>query len=229
MVQLWTGLIQLLELTLKFFYSYVHNYGVAIILLTIAMRLLLLPLTIKQTRAMYEMQKLQPKLKELQEKHKNDKEKLQQEIMKFYSENKVNPFGSCLPMLLQLPVMIALFHMLYQSKELKTAVFLGMNLSQAASLFPSKTFPWSEVSSWLGMASPYYLLILVVVISTYLPQKMMAQDAQQNRIMLFMTIFMAYIAWQLPAGVLIYWVTTNIWTMGQQYIQTLPRTGESNA
>lgn len=229
LTQIWAGIIQGMAGVLNFLYAYVHNYGLAIILLTLGVRVVLLPLTIKQTKAMYEMQKLQPKIKELQEKYKNDKEKLQQEIMKFYSENKVNPFGSCLPMILQIPIMIALFRMLYQSKALQDAWFLGMNLSQAAGHFISKAHPVGEISGWIWAALPYYFLILVVVASTYIPQKMMTKDPQQNQMMLFMTVFMAFIAWRLPAGVLIYWVTTNVWTIGQQYFQTLPRTGESNA
>lgn len=224
MIELWAGIIEGLKALLNFFYNYVHNYGTAIVLLTLAVRVLLLPLTIKQTRAMHEMQKLQPKIKELQEKHKGNKEKLQQEIMKFYSENKVNPLGSCLPMILQIPIMIALFRMLCTSQELKKAFFLGMWLSESAG-----HFPLDKISVTLGQALPHYLLILVVVVTTYVPQKMMAKDAQQNQMMLIMTVFMAFVAWSLPAGVLIYWVTTNIWTIGQQYIQTTMMSGEKNA
>ena len=112
MGQIWNDVLQAILVSLNWFYSWTGDYGVAIILLTVAMRILLIPLTIKQTKSMYEMQEIQPKLKALQEKHKKDKEKLQEETLKFYKENKVNPFGGCLPLLIQMPVFIALFRVL---------------------------------------------------------------------------------------------------------------------
>lgn len=208
-------IMELLTTALNFFYAYVGNYGIAIVLLTIVVRVILLPLTIKQTKAMRDMQKIQPKLRALQQKYKNDKEKLQKEMLKFYSEHKVNPLGGCLPLLLQFPVMIALFWTLLDYEPLKEAVFLGMNLGKAAGN-PLQAGFWSPphlIQVW-----PYVLLVLLMMVTTYLPQKMLSTDAQQNRMMLFMTIFMAYIGCILPAGVLIYWLTTNIWTIGQQYV-----------
>jgi len=97
---------------LNYFYAGAHDYGVAIILLTIVVRVVLLPLTLKQSKSMYEMQRIQPKIKQLQEKYKNDKQKLQEETLKFYQENKVNPFGGCLPMIIQMPIFIALYRVL---------------------------------------------------------------------------------------------------------------------
>ena len=109
---LWGEVIQILIQTLNFIYGFVGDYGVAIILLTVVIRVAMLPLTIKQTRSMHDMQRIQPKLTEVQEKYKNDKEKMQEEMMKLYKEHQVNPLGGCLPMIVQLPVMIALFQML---------------------------------------------------------------------------------------------------------------------
>lgn len=111
---LWSSLLQAIFEVLKFFYQIVGDWGFAIILLTIAFRIVLIPLTWKQTKSMYELQEIQPKIKALQEKYKNDKEKQQEELMKFYQENKVNPFGGCLPLLLQMPLFIALFNVLQQ-------------------------------------------------------------------------------------------------------------------
>jgi len=223
-------LITLFVQILLFFYNLVHNYGLAIILLTVLIRIFLLPLTMKQTKSMHEMQKLQPKLKALQEKYKNNKEKLQEEMMKFYAEHKVNPFGGCLPLILQLPVFFSLFQMLwrpenflpaaYQASFTK-AVFLGARLINN----PSQYFP-SPLGSGKGALTallvpgiPYYVLVVLMVITTYLPSKMMGGEAQQEKMMLFMAAFMAFIALRFPAGVLIYWVTTNILTMLQQYFQ----------
>jgi len=223
-------LIEVCAAILIFFYNIVHSYGMAIILLTILVRVVLLPLTIKQTRSMQEMQKLQPKLKELQEKYKNNKEKLQEEMMKFYSKHKVNPFGGCLPLILQMPVFFALFYTLlhpdkylpgaYQ-KGFMQAVFLGAKLVNTPAMYLPK-----PLGSAAGLSTqvilpgiPYYILVGLMVVTTYLQSKMMGSDAQQGKMMSFMAVFMAFIALRFPAGVLIYWVTTNVLTMVQQYYQ----------
>ena len=182
---------------LNFFYQYVQNYGTAIILLTVLVRVIMLPLTIKQTKSMRALQKIQPKLKKLQEKHKGDKERLQKEMMKFYAEHKVNPLSGCLPLLLQMPIFIALFRMLIANENLKRAGFLWLKN--------------------LDKPDPYLILVGLMVITTYLSQKMITADPQQEKMMLPMTLLMAFIALRLPSGVLIYWVTTNILTMIQQY------------
>lgn len=217
MVQLWTDSLKGLAEVLNFLYRNAgHDYGVAIILLTLGVRLIMLPLTIKQTRSMQDMQRVQPMLKKLQEKYKDDKQKLQEEMMKFYSEHKINPLGGCLPMLLQFPIMIALFRMLIHDPPLIIRnvpynfwIFIP-DLSRAAKAFPPQT-------QWPA-GIPYYALVVLMVVTTYIPQKMMTKDPQQEKIMIFMSIFMAWIAWTLPAGVILYWVTTNIWTVGQQYL-----------
>jgi len=208
-LELWHGLIDILADTLGFFHGYVGDYGVAIILLTITVRLIILPLTIKQTKSMLEMQKLQPKLKEMQEKYKDNKEKLQQEMMKFYAENKVNPLGGCLPLLLQLPIFFALFRMLMEYEALRNAKSMGL-------------FMLDKAPSWaLGQGLefvPYLILIALLAVTTYWPQRMMATDPQQQKIGLYMVPLMVIFAWSLPAGILIYWVTTNVLTVVQQYI-----------
>ena len=197
---------------LRFFYDWTGDYGLAIILLTVTVRIFMLPLTIKQTKSMQEMKKLQPKLKKLQDKYKDDKQKLQEEIMKFYSEHKVNPLAGCLPLLLQLPIMFSLFGVL-RLKNVK----LGHSF-----LFIIKDLSLPAGKARLALAplalTPYLVLIVVLVVSTYIPSKMMSADPQQDRMMLFMSAFMAYLGWTLPAGVLLYLVVSNVWTMGQQYI-----------
>ncbi len=223
-MDLWAGVIQLwvdglkgLAAVLNFLYTYAgHDYGLAIILLTLGVRLVMLPLTIKQTRSMQEMQRVQPMLKKLQEKYKDDKPKLQEEMMRFYSEHKINPLGGCLPMLLQFPILIALFRMLtfeppliIQNVPYNFWIFIP-DLSKAASTYPPP-------AQWVS-GIPYYVLVLLMIVTTYVPQKMMTKDPQQEKIMIIMSIFMAWIAWSLPAGVIVYWVTTNVWTIGQQWV-----------
>lgn len=190
-------IVDVLTIVLNFFNRYLNSYGLSIIFLTIVIRIVLLPLSVKQIRSMQEMQKIQPKLKKLQEKYKNDKEKQQKEMMKFYSENKINPFGGCLPLLLQLPIFWALFRMLLDSDQLNERFLWIPNLSKH---------------------DPLYILIALMVFSMYYSQKMVTKDPSQMKMMLPMSAFMVFIAIRLPAGVMIYWVTTNVWQIAQQYI-----------
>lgn len=207
---LFQGLVSILAETLSFLYKYIGDYGIAIILLTIATRIVILPLTIKQTKSMLEMQKLQPKLKALQEKYKDNKEKLQQEMMKFYSEHKVNPLGGCLPLILQLPIFYALFSMLNHNKDIINATFLG--------IFRLGQSPNAAFNAGILPFIPYLILLILMAVTTYIPQKMITQDAQQQKMSLYMVPVMVFVAWNLQSGVLVYWITTNIWSMGQQYV-----------
>ncbi len=207
-------IIDILKATLEFFAQLTGDYGVAIILLTITVRILLLPLTIKQTKSMQEMKRIQPKLKELQAKYKDNKEKLQEEIMKFYKEHKINPLSGCLPLLLQLPIMFALFRVLLELEKHNFWLVMD-NISVSA-----KEAVDMVSAGKLGAvdAAPYIFLALIMIGTTYWQSKMMSADAQQDRMMLFMSLFMAYLGWTLPAGVVLYLVVTNIWTIGQQYV-----------
>jgi YidC/Oxa1 family membrane protein insertase len=220
-VDVWKGLLAFITTSLHFFYGYVGDYGVAIIVLTLAMRILLIPLTVKQTKSMYEMQRIQPKIKELQAKYKKDPEKLQAETLKFYQENKVNPFGGCLPLLLQMPIFIALFRVLTTLK-LDPANFwiIIPNLN----LRPSQVF----AASGLVAAIPYLIFIALFALSTYLPQRMATQDPQQQKIGLYMSVMMLFFGWTAPAGVLLYWVTSSAWAIGQQALmfRVLKKQGE---
>lgn len=252
---IWGDIKEILRVTLTFLNKTVGDPGLAIILLTTFVQFLLLPLTIKQTKSMQEMQRLQPKLKKLQEKYKNNKEKLQKEIMKFYSEHKVNPFGGCMPLILQMPVFIALFRVLWEAtpKEIKVLTasvrqgkgpsqtelesikalgkvigrssVLGVsNLSKAASDLLS--FRPLHLKGSVVEAIPYFILIVLMAVTTYVSSKQMSSDPQQDRLMLFMGLFFVFIAWSFPAGVIIYWVTTNILTIIRQHF-TLRFAGEA--
>ncbi|MHB0976928.1 MAG: YidC/Oxa1 family membrane protein insertase [Candidatus Aquicultorales bacterium] len=220
MAEIWNGLLSILGSSLRFFYDIAQgigfsgavSYGLAIVLLTIAVRVLLLPLTIKQTKSMMDMQRLQPKLKAIQEKYKDDKEKLQQEMMKLYQEHKVNPFGGCLPLLLQLPVFFALFNVLNNAKLMKV---IGSGAAWAT-LAPNVVLKGGIVQG-LVAGWPFLLLLALMAITSYIPSKMMASDPQQSKTMLFMSGFLVFIAWSLPAGVLVYWITTNVISVIQQW------------
>jgi len=214
--QILEPIINILRQVLIFFNGYINNWGWSIILLTVVIKIVLLPLTIKQTKSMESMKKWQPEIKKLQEKYKNDKEKLGQATMKFYSENKINPFGGCLPLLLQLPVFFALFRLLGSGvgankemfEKLATTSFLGISSLTAV--------PWKSMKSGNDLI-PFGILIILMVISQYFMQKMMSTDPQQEKMLLPMTAFMVVIGLTLPAGVLLYWVTFNALTVVQQY------------
>jgi YidC/Oxa1 family membrane protein insertase len=223
---------------LIFFYHVVGDYGVAIILLTIAMRIILTPLVWKQTKSMLELQQVQPKIKAIQEKYKSNKEKQQEELMKFYQENKVNPFGGCLPLLLQMPIFIALYNVLGNPvKDVapnlqKYLLTLAPAAQIAAKRFwiilpdltksPSVVFgPFLKTQDYLGgvgHALPYLLLVIFFGVSTWLPQYLMTKDPTQRKTGAYMAAFMLFIGWSIPAGVLVYWVTSSAWQVGQQVI-----------
>lgn len=202
-LQLLQPIQNVLEYIVVFLYqNVIANYGIVIILLTIVVRLVLTPLTISQTKSMAKMQKMQPQIKELQKKFKDDKQKLQQETMEFYKKNNVNPLAGCLPLILQMPVFFALFQTLRNPTEKVTDVvknfdFLWMNLNER---------------------DPYYILVILMVATMFFSTKLSTTDPKQTKIMYLMPVVFGFISWQFPAGILVYWVTTNIWSIGQQYI-----------
>jgi YidC/Oxa1 family membrane protein insertase len=197
---------------LEFLHGFVGDYGLAIVLLTVAIRLLMIPLTMKQTKSMHEMQRIQPKIKEIQKKYKDDKQKQQEKMMEFYQENKINPFGGCLPLLIQMPIFVALFYTLRNASQLEGQPFWII----LSDLQASPSMIWSEQGVWAAI--PYLVFVVLFGLSAWLPQRMLSSDQQQNRMGMYMSIFLLYIGWISPAGVLVYWVTSSMWQMGQQYV-----------
>jgi len=337
------ALLQTLGYALSFLYELIPVYGAAIVLLTIAVRLLLLPLTIKQTRSMQAMGRLQPKVKELQRKHKGDRQKLNEEMMKLYREHGANPLGGCLPLLLQLPVFFALYAVLRaatpeiavpaepvtfgavedafcrpvgepsitgtapdqlecdtdgdgsfelsipvaewrerdgepirprdvltrcspqrdgddveflcqtpvgtghlpEDSELFEAIiedgepFLGMYLSCSATQAQSdeafrQCAPRGAEGNTLTLVGYYGLIALMVLSTFYQTRQMQAVSGSQQpgaqTIGRIMPVFLGFISLSIPAGVLVYWVTTNLWQIGQQYVMIKKReAGEQQA
>lgn len=223
---------------LNFFYGWVNDYGFAIILLTVAMRVVLLPLTIKQTKSTFELQRIQPKIKQLQAKYKNDKEKLQEETLKFYKENKVNPLGGCLPLLLQMPIFFALFRVLgTTSKKVagKSKILPGLLLAHIASMpaaqgavakkfwiiLPDITQTPAKMYAAGGILGvlPYAILVVMFGLSIYIPQMMQPNvEKTQKQMALYMSLMMLWFGWISPAGVLIYWVTSSLLQVAQQWV-----------
>lgn len=222
-MEIWQSIKDLIFQLLQYLYTITGDYGWAIVLLTVVIRVAMIPLMAKQTKSMYELQRIQPKIKELQQKYKNDKEKLQEETLKFYSENKVNPFGGCLPILLQMPILIALFQVL--NKELPTYLeTLPVAAQEAAKQFwiilPDLTATPAQVygSSGLVAALPYLAFVALFGVSVWLPQQLMPGEKQQKNTAMIMGVMFLYFGWNVPAGVLIYWVTSSVLGILQQQI-----------
>jgi len=213
---------------LAFFYAIVPNEGVAIILLTISVMLLLFPLTAKSARSMLAMQRLQPEMKKLQAKHKGDRQKLNEEMMKLYQEHKVNPLGGCLPLLVQMPVFIALFHVLRSTAATVPAgsalykaivaaephglTFLSMDLSLKA----------TDNHGDLLSALPYYVLVGAVFLTGFMQSRQSQRNtppganAQMQMITKVLPIAFGAFSLFFPAGLVLYFLVSNLWRLGQQ-------------
>ncbi len=202
-MQLLTPIQVGLEYVIVFFYNLIPNYGIAIILLTIAVRMILTPLTLSQTRSMAKMQKMQPELKEIQKRFKDDKARMQQETMGFYKKNNVNPLAGCLPLILQMPVFFALFRVLREPTERVTDLVAG-----------NYGFLWLNLQE----RDPFFLLVILMVATMFLSMKMTTTDPKQSAIMYMMPVVFGFISYRFESGILLYWVTTNVWSIGQQML-----------
>lgn len=250
---------------LQFYYGLWPSYAGAITLLTLTVMLVLLPLTLKGTRSMLAMQKLQPELKKLQNQHRDDRQKLNEEVMKFYKENNINPLSGCMPLLLQMPIFIVLYRTLhdllwrassgwdmgaaaaraangvndglwekfgyFQPKHLDPSSrlyedltntnemsSLGMNLAQSAQ---------QALSHGAGTAAPYILLVMAVAGTSYYQQRQIAGrpgatsvNPQQQMLLKIMPVFFAFISLTLPAGLVVYFLVSNLFRIGQQALIT---------
>jgi YidC/Oxa1 family membrane protein insertase len=206
-------LIDVANDVLQFFHDNVGlSWGFSIIALTVCTRALLIPLTYKQLKGMRAMQALQPQIKELQAKYKNDKQRMQQEMMRFYKENKVNPFASCVPLVAQLPVFITLFYVLRH--ELPPD--MGCPDAGHCGAYGAEFFFIHDLT---GKATGGELIaLLVLYVGTQLASGffMSATADKSQRMMMFALplVFVPFIL-SFPAGLILYWITTNFWTIGQ--------------
>ncbi len=241
-------LIDVFEAVLKFFHNTVGvSWGLSIVLMTVCVRALLLPLAFKQFHSMQKLQRLGPELKQIQNKYKEDKQRQQQEVMKFYKENDVNPFASCLPLVAQIPVFIGLFYMLRTSlrKDICPAVQAAFKTHYAvahgaAAAAGQTTYCTNPQFAHIYHAGPQgagflfipdltnkatggvLIALLILYVGTQLLSSLLmstpTMDKNQRRIMLLLPLFFVVIVINFPAGLLLYWITTNVWTIGQQYV-----------
>ena len=198
---------------LNFFYSYVGNYGISIILVTILIKLLFWPIAQKGLKSMKNMQKIQPKMAKLKEKYKNDKTRLNEEMMILYKTYKVNPVGGCLPMMLQIPVFFALYKVLLQAIELRHAPFMLWITDLSA---PDRLM--------IGVDIPYLgglpVLTLLMGGSMFLQQRMTPApaDPTQAKIMMFLPVIFTFMFLNFASGLVLYWLVNNLLSIGQQYL-----------
>ena len=179
--------------------KYVGNFGVSIIIVTILIKIMLLPLTLKQDKSMKEMKKLQPEIEKIKEKYANDKQMLNIKTMELYKEHKVNPLGGCLPLLLQLPILFALFGVLRNGIIPKDSSFLWLKLS---------------------VPDQFYILPVLNGAVSFLQQKLMGSadsNPQMKNMMYIFPIMMVMISYKMPSGLQVYWLTSSILAVVQQY------------
>jgi YidC/Oxa1 family membrane protein insertase len=201
---------------LKFLYRYTGNYGFAIILVTVLQKIAFHPLTVKSLKSMKAMQAVQPKLQALQERYKNNPQKKQEEMMALYKKHGVNPMGGCLPMVVQIPIFIALYNALGSSVEMWQAHFLWIrDLTQPDSLF--------TVDLYGATRNVGNILALLMGVSMWVQQKMSppAGDPRQAQMMLWMMpILFTFMFWSFPSGLVLYWLVNNLLQIGQQWLIT---------
>jgi YidC/Oxa1 family membrane protein insertase len=205
-----------LLITMNTIHDVIPNYGVAIILLTVLIKLIFWPLGTKSYKSMNKMKKVQPLMTELREKYKSDKQKMNKEVMALYKTYKVNPASGCLPMLVQMPIFFALYRMLYQAIELRHAPFFGWITDLAA---PDRLFEFSFSIPMMQAPHGIPMLTLIMGASFLLQQKMTPAtgDPMQAKMMMLMPIFMTVLFINFPAGLVLYMFVNNIISMGQQY------------
>lgn len=203
---------------LNFLYGFVKNYGVAIILVTVLIKVVFWPISQKGMKSMKNMQKIQPKIAKVREKYKNDPTRMNQEMMNLYKTYKINPLGGCLPMILQIPVFFALYKVLLQAIELRHAPFMLWITDLSA---PDRL--------WIGLNIPYLggipVLTLLMGGSMFLQQKLTPTpaDPTQAKIMLFLPVIFTFMFLNFASGLVLYWFVNNLLSIGQQYLINRPK------
>ncbi len=221
---MWDWIVSILAQILAFIQGFAVDWGLSIIILVLIIRLILTPLLLKSTKSTARMQVLQPKLQELQDRYRDDPERLNEAMQKFYLENKFNPLGGCLPLLIQMPVLMALFTLLrgldlYFPESAGSFSFYGILPNLATS-------PQTALASGFGAALPYLISLALFAILTLIPQLYMSrnQTGQQASTMrmtsIVMAVMMLFIGWGLPAGVLLYYDVSTLWQVVQQLFVT---------
>lgn len=218
---MWDAFKDLIFNIIHFFYNFSGDWGLSIIIVTVIFRVLISPLMHKQTKSSFQMQKVQPLMKEIQAKYANDPQRQQEEIRKLYAEAKFNPIAGCLPMLLQMPIFMALFQVLSEmSSRTEGSTYEFYHLIPSLVMHPSEAYAQS-----FGTFVPYLILMVIFAGGTFLPMVLMQmanKDNPQRKQTIIMaaamSIFMLFISWNSPAGVLLFWGTSSLIGIAQQQI-----------
>lgn len=221
---MWDWIVQMIVQILRFIQGFASDWGLSIIILTVIVRLILTPLLLKSTKSTARMQVLQPKLMEIQQKYADDPQRQAEEMQKFYSENKFNPLGGCLPLLIQMPILLALFTLL---RNLPGYIGESGVVFSFYNIMPDlTTTPGAQWANGIATALPYLISlilfgILTVIPSLYQSHNQTGQQASSMRTMaLVMGIMMLWLGWNLPAGVLLYYDVSSLWQVAQQIFVT---------
>ncbi len=216
-------LIDLFAWVLVHFHDFLGSWGLSIILLTVVVRIILLPLTLKQFKSMQSMAHHRDDIQELQAKYKGDRDRLNQEMMKFYKDNQINPLASCLPLLAQIPVFISLFYMLRH--DLLYDICPTVNPESRANPIPCPDGGASQFLFIPNLTEQATGAVLITLIVLYVGSQLLSTvmstvntDNTQKYIMWALPFVFVAFVWQFPAGLLLYWITTNLWTIVQQLI-----------
>jgi len=210
------------DVILTYIYGVIPNFGISIIILTLMVKLVTFPLNNKQIQSAKKMQEVQPEIKKIQEKYKNDKEKQNRAVMEFMQKNKVNPLAGCLPLLVQMPVLIGIFHLLREGNDAGFSIYdkIGENVH----LIPQFDLLGIEMGPiWNLLLAPtedpaLYIFPALAAVTTFLYQRMSMTDPSQKMLFYMMPALLFFISFSLPVGVVLYWVTNNMFSMGQHVI-----------
>lgn len=226
LLSLWEFLAHFMHLLLRFLFQVTHSYGLSIILITFIVKVVLTPLTQKQFHSMKELQKLQPKLKEIQEKFKGKPQELQKRMMEMYKQHGVNPLGGCLPMLVQMPLMILLYGTVMSFKDdfvFKTFLWSSLT-SKGMPAYSDTSFLWitSLLSPDVPLLIMYAFSMYVSQTLTMLPSPDPAQQQSQKMMAIMMPFFFTMMFQTFPSGFILYWLTYNVLSTGHQYFVMHP-------
>jgi YidC/Oxa1 family membrane protein insertase len=237
------GLFEVTAKTLSFFYDLIPNYAIAIALLTLVVMVITTPFTLKGTRSMIQMQRLQPEMRRLQQQYKDDRQKLNEELMAFYKANNLNPLGGCLPLLLQTPIFIILYnvirgltripdtHQTFDPKYLDHGSKLYTDLNQVDEMMAFGVDLAESASKALGesfgQGLPHVMLVIIVALSSYYQQKQIQgrnpnaeMPAQQKMLMRLFPAMFVVVAFVSPSALVVYFVTSNLYRIGMQHYIT---------
>jgi len=233
-----TILYQPLFNALVLLYSYLpgHDFGIAVIILTVIIRIILYPLMIKSIRSQKILSDLQPKVQEIQRKYEDDKEKQSKELMALYQKEKINPFGGCLPLLIQLPILIALYRVFWKGLQPEAMGMLYNFVPNPGAIDP--TF-----LGFINLAAPSLIFAILAGITQFFQSKMLMtqktngkndqmgqlSNMMQKQMLYFFPIFTVFILWRLPSAIGLYWIITALFSIGQQYLILKPLNKPKNA